>query len=66
VRLLFDDPDLNLRAQYTLFDRVSGRPVCVGNGDAVAPRPAGFKPCLALRPNRVNGMATEGASPLGV
>ena len=33
VRLLFDDPDLNLRAQYTLFDRVSGRPVCVGNGE---------------------------------
>lgn len=33
VRLLFDDPDLNLRAQYTLFDRVSGRPLCVGNGE---------------------------------
>lgn len=33
VRLLFNDPDLNLRAHYSLFDRVTGRPVCVGNGE---------------------------------
>jgi len=33
VRLLFDDPDLNLRANYTLFERTSGRPMCVGNGE---------------------------------
>lgn len=33
VRLLFDDPDLNLRANYSLFDRQSGRPMCVGNGE---------------------------------
>ncbi|MGG4774563.1 hydrolase or metal-binding protein [Paenalcaligenes sp. Me52] len=33
VTLLFNDPDLNLRAEYSLFDRSSGRPVCVGNGD---------------------------------
>ena len=33
VRLLFDDPDLNLRANYTLFDRGTGRPLCVGNGE---------------------------------
>lgn len=33
VRLLFNDPDLNLRANYTLFDRQTGRPVCVGNGE---------------------------------
>ncbi|BCL85506.1 hypothetical protein [Ralstonia pseudosolanacearum] len=33
VRLLFNDPDLNLRAEYTLFDRETGRPVCVGNGE---------------------------------
>ena len=26
VRLLFDDPDLSLRANYTLFDRATGRP----------------------------------------
>jgi hypothetical protein len=33
VRLLFDDPDLNLRANYSMFDRQSGRPLCVGNGE---------------------------------
>lgn len=32
VRLLFDDPELNLRSAYTLFDRNSGRPTCAGNG----------------------------------
>ncbi|WP_131753372.1 recombination directionality factor [Burkholderia vietnamiensis] len=33
VRFLFNDPDLNLRAEYSLFDRDTGRPVCVGNGE---------------------------------
>ena len=33
IRLLFNQPDLNFRAQYTLFDRSSGRPMCVGNGE---------------------------------
>lgn len=33
VRLLFNDPDLNLRAAYTLFDRTKGRPLCVGDGE---------------------------------
>lgn len=33
VRLLFDDPDLNLRANYSFFDRSNGRPLCVGNGE---------------------------------
>lgn len=34
VRVLFNDPDLNLRAEYSLFDRQNGRPVCVGNGES--------------------------------
>ena len=33
VQLLFDDPDLNLRANYTMFDRATGRPLCVGDGE---------------------------------
>ncbi|WP_369070841.1 recombination directionality factor [Burkholderia gladioli] len=33
VRMLFNDPNLNLRADYSLFDRDTGRPVCVGNGE---------------------------------
>lgn len=34
VRMLFNDPDLNLRAEYSLFDRSNGRPLCVGNGES--------------------------------
>ena len=33
IRLLFNDPDLNFRAEYSLFDRDTGRPLCVGNGE---------------------------------
>lgn len=32
VTLPFNDPDLNFRAEYTLFDRTTGRPVCAGDG----------------------------------
>lgn len=34
VQVLFNDPDLNLRAHYTLFDRNTARPVCVGDGES--------------------------------
>ncbi|SEF89377.1 recombination directionality factor [Marinobacterium lutimaris] len=33
VRLLFNDPALNLRAEYALFDRDTARPICVGDGE---------------------------------
>lgn len=33
IRLMFNDPSLNFRADYSLFDRSSGRPMCVGDGD---------------------------------
>lgn len=33
IRVLFNEPDLNFRAEYSLFDRTTGRPVCVGNGE---------------------------------
>ena len=32
IRLLFNDPYLNFRAEYSLFDRTTGRPLCVGDG----------------------------------
>lgn len=32
VTLPFNDPELNFRAEYTLFDRSNGRPVCAGDG----------------------------------
>jgi hypothetical protein len=34
VRIVFNDPDLNLRANYSLFDRATGRPLCVGDGES--------------------------------
>ncbi|WP_240912612.1 hydrolase or metal-binding protein [Lysobacter sp. HDW10] len=34
VRLVFNDSALNLRADYSLFDRTTGRPICVGNGES--------------------------------
>lgn len=33
IRLLFNDPVLNFRTEYSLFDRNIGRPLCVGNGE---------------------------------
>lgn len=33
IRLLFNAPELNFRAEYCLFDRQTGRPSCVGNGE---------------------------------
>ncbi len=33
VTVLFDDPSLNFRAAYTMFDRQSGRPMCSGDGE---------------------------------
>jgi hypothetical protein len=33
VRMPFNDPNLNLRAEYSLYDRTTGRPFCVGNGE---------------------------------
>ncbi|MAS08581.1 hypothetical protein [Salinisphaera sp.] len=33
ITLLFDSPELNLRANYSAFDRASARPLCAGNGE---------------------------------
>ena len=33
VRMLFNDTDLNLRAEYSAFDRNTSRPLCVGDGE---------------------------------
>lgn len=33
IRLLFNEPELNLRAEYALFDRKTARPLCVGDGE---------------------------------
>ncbi|RZG82706.1 hydrolase or metal-binding protein [Acinetobacter sp. WCHAc060033] len=33
VRMIFNDPELNLRVEYSLFDRQTGRLICSGNGE---------------------------------
>ncbi|ENW05307.1 recombination directionality factor [Acinetobacter beijerinckii] len=33
VRMIFNDPELSLRAEYSLFDRQTGRLICSGNGE---------------------------------
>lgn len=33
IRLLFNEPDLNFRADYSLFVRTTGRRLCVGDGE---------------------------------
>ena len=48
VRVLFNDPQLNLRAAYSAFDRSTGRPLCVGDGaQARRQSPSGMQsvPC---------------------
>jgi len=50
IRLLFDAPTLNLRANYSMFDRKTGRPLCVGNGETCRrSTPSGIQtlPCPA-------------------
>ncbi|OJU90373.1 MAG: hydrolase or metal-binding protein, partial [Acinetobacter sp. 38-8] len=34
VRMIFNNPELNLRAEYSLFDRQTGRLICSGNGES--------------------------------
>lgn len=34
VTLLFSEPELNLRAEYAMFDRKTGRPLCTGDGQS--------------------------------
>nr|WP_242538474.1 phage capsid protein [Trinickia acidisoli] len=53
VRFLFNDPDLNLRAEYSCFDRETGRPICVGNGETCRRAgDAGIEELACPSPNR--------------
>ncbi len=48
IQLIFNKPELNLRAEYCLFDRQSGRPTCVGNGETCqrhSPQGVEILPC---------------------
>lgn len=66
VRLLFNASDLNLRADYCLFDRTSGRPVCVGNGDtARGVTPEGIKEFSCPSPDGCDVGKKGGCKPYG-
>lgn len=40
VRLAFDDLDLSLRGEYSVFDQQTGRPICTGDGETARRRTA--------------------------
>lgn len=65
VRLLFDDPGLNLRASYCLFDRASGRPLCAGNGETCRrSTPSGMQTLPCPAPEACE-LAERGCKPYG-
>jgi hypothetical protein len=65
VRLLFDDPDLNLRASYCLFDRSTGRPLCVGNGETCRRSTADGVRSLSCPAPEACELAERGCKPFG-
>jgi hypothetical protein len=65
VRLLFDDPDLNLRASYCLFDRSTGRPQCVGDGQTCRRATVTGMQTLECRGPEACELADRGCKPFG-
>lgn len=65
VRLLFDDPDLTLRASYCLFDRTTGRPQCVGDGQTCRRATVTGMQTLECRSPEACELADRGCKPFG-
>lgn len=66
VRMLFNNADLNLRAEYSLFDRNTGRPVCVGNGETCKRSTvAGMEQLPCPSPNACELGKKSGCKPYG-
>ena len=66
VRLMFNDPNLNFRAEYSLFDRTTGRPVCVGNGETCKRRTEeGIKSLPCPSPDACNLARGNACKPYG-
>jgi hypothetical protein len=65
VRLLFNDPELNLRAEFSLFDRRSGRPLCVGNGDTCKRYTSAGLQTLPCPAPEACELAQQGCKPYG-
>lgn len=66
VTLLFNASDLNLRAEYSLFDKTTGRPMCVGNGETAKGITAdGIKEYDCLSPDGCEMGKKGGCKPYG-
>jgi hypothetical protein len=66
VRVLFNSSDLNLRAEYSLFDRTTGRPICVGNGEtAKRVTDEGMVDVVCTSPDSCAVAKTNGCKPYG-
>lgn len=66
VKVLFNSSDLNLRAEYSLFDRTTGRPMCVGNGEtAKRVTPEGIADVACASPDGCDMAKSGGCKPYG-
>ncbi len=66
VTLPFNDPDLNLRAEYTFFERKSGRPLCSGDGETCRRRTdQGLEQLPCPSPNQCEFGAHDLCKPYG-
>lgn len=66
VRVIFDDPDLNFRAEFSLFDRQTGRPLCVGNGETCKRvTPEGLQSLSCPSPGECSWGGKMGCKPYG-
>lgn len=66
VKVLFNSSDLNLRAEYSLFDRNTGRPMCVGNGETAKRVTAeGITDVACASPDGCELAKTGGCKPYG-
>lgn len=64
VRLLFDDPALNLRASYSAFDSLTGRPLCTGDGESSRrATPEGIKTLVCPSPEGCEWGQAHGCKP---
>jgi hypothetical protein len=66
IQLMFNDPELNLRAEFSLFDRETGRPICVGNGETckrITPEGMQSLPCPS--PSGCDWGSKAGCKPYG-
>lgn len=66
VKVLFNSSDLNLRAEYSLFDRNTGRPMCVGNGEtAKRATDEGISEVVCTSPDSCQMAKAGGCKPYG-